>query len=665
MSQLGVEGKYLQSRQQTDYDKNIEEFVQEGYPLVVTVGFLLGDATKAAAQKNKDTKFAIVDFAYDPKDVPNNNILGLTFQTDQAAFQAGYLAAAMSKTGKVGTFGGIKIPPVTIFMVGFQGGVNYYNQKMGKQVKVLGWDTTKGDGLFTGTFTEPDKGKQAALSLIEEGADVVLPVAGLTGNGAFVAAKEKGVMAMGVDTDQCISVPDACPVLLTSVRKNIDVAVFTAIKSVVDGTFKSGVYVGTLANDGVSIAPFHEFDAKIPADVKSALDQIKADIVAGKIDVQALAKGAAAPPAAAKFTIPDIEAGKFNVGFIYIGPHDDGGWTQAHDIGRQWVEKNVPGVHTAYVELVPEGTESEQVTRALARKGFNVIIGTSFGFMDGMEAVSAEFPDIYFLHVSGYKKNDTNFGNMFGAMEDMKMLAGMIAGARAKADKATKIGYVATFPIPEELRLGNAFALGIQQTCPECKLDVRWINTWHDPVKEKDAAASLFDAGADVVMTGADTPANAEVAKDKGKWAITYDYEGNCKLDSCLTTMYWNWGPVYAADIKAMMNKTWKPGFEYFDADSGGLGLFGFMEGQTPQKGVPADVIPLVKAKLADMLAGKFTRFDVFAGPIVDNTGKTIVPAGAKMEQGDLDQFPGGAIQCKYCMYWWNQNVIAELPKLQ
>ncbi|MBI3536311.1 MAG: BMP family ABC transporter substrate-binding protein [Chloroflexi bacterium] len=374
----------------------------------------------------------------------------------------------------------------------------------------------------------------------------------------------------------------------------------------------------------------------------------------------------AAPTTVGKFQIPDVVKGKYNVAFIYVGPHDDGGWTQAHDIGRQELEKKGNNLATAYVELVPEGAEAEQITRALARKGFDAIIGTSFGFMDGMEAVAKEFPAIKFLHVSGFKSNGTNFGNMFGAMEDMKYLAGMIAGARTKADGKTVIGYIATFPIPEELRLGNAFARGIQQTCAECKLDVRWINTWHDPVKEKEAANSLFDAGAQVVMTGADTPANAEAAKEKNRYAVTYDYSGNCALDSCLTTMYWNWGPIYSADVKQMQDGKWKPGAEYFDADSGGLGLFGFMEGQTPRPGVPKDVVPLVQAKLKDMLAGKFTRFDVFAGPIKDNTGKVVVPAGEKITQGDVDQFAPGApgFPAKYGMYWWNENVIAQLPKL-
>lgn len=376
----------------------------------------------------------------------------------------------------------------------------------------------------------------------------------------------------------------------------------------------------------------------------------------------------AQPPtaAAAQFQIPEVKAGKYNVAFIYLGPSNDGGWSQAHDVGRQYVDKNMPDVNTAYVENVPDTADSEQVIRALARKGFNAIIGTSFGYMDPMANVAAEFPDIKFLHVSGYKSNGTNYGNMFGAMETIKYQAGLIAGARAKADNNPKLGYVATFPIPEELRLGNAFALGVQKTCPDCKIDVRWINTWHDPIKEKDAAASLFDAGAQVVMTGADTPSNAEAAKERNKWAITYDYVGNCKLDSCLTTMYWNWGPIYVNDIKAMKDGTWKAGSEYFDADSGGLGLYGFMEGEKPQPGVPADVIPLVQATLKDALAGKFNRFSVFTGPLTDNKGKTILPAGEKLTDADLSQFAPGApgIPAKYGMYWWNQNFSAELPKL-
>ena len=188
------------------------------------------------------------------------------------------------------------------------------------------------------------------------------------------------------------------------------------------------------------------------------------------------------------FTIPATKAGKFNVAMVLIGPHDDGGWSQAHYEGLEYIAKNVPDVHTAYIENVPEGSESEQVFRSLSRKGFDLILGTSFGYMDAMETLADEFPDITYIHLTGYKSNMENFGNLMGAMEDMKYLAGMLAGARAKADGNPKIGYMATFPIPEEIRLGNAIALGMKKTCPECTMDVRWINTWHDPIVEKEAA---------------------------------------------------------------------------------------------------------------------------------------------------------------------------------
>jgi basic membrane protein A len=384
--------------------------------------------------------------------------------------------------------------------------------------------------------------------------------------------------------------------------------------------------------------------------------------------ILAFAVSACGPEKVGKFEIPAVQKGKFNIAYVLIGPHNDGGWSQSHYEGFQYVEQNVANVHTAYIENVPEGADSEQIFRALARKGFNLIFGTSFGYMDPMETVAKDFPDITFIHISGYKANGTNFGNLFGAMESMKYLAGMIAGARAKADGNPKLGYIATFPIPEELRLGNAWALGIRKTCPECTIDVRWINTWHDPVAEKDASASLFDAGADVVLEGADTPAVADVATAKGKWGITYDYVGSCKAERCLTSPYWNWGPIYAKIAKGVNDKTYKPGFDYFDADSGSLGLFGFMEGQSLTKGeadLPPEVIQMVKDLLAKMLKGEFTRFDVFTGPIKDNQGNVVVPAGEKMVQADLDQFPPGApgLECKYCMKWWAEGITAELPK--
>lgn len=367
------------------------------------------------------------------------------------------------------------------------------------------------------------------------------------------------------------------------------------------------------------------------------------------------------------YQIPAVEEGKYNVAFVYVGPHDDGGWTQAHDVGRMYVEANVADVHTAYVENVAEGADAEQVIRSLARKGFDVIFTTSFGFMDASEIVAEEFPDVDIIHLTGFKANGANFGNLMGAMEDMKYLAGMLAGSRAKMDGNPKLGYIATFPIPEELRLGNAFALGVQETCPECTVDVRWIFTWHDPILEKEAASSLFDGGAQVVMTGADTPAPAEAAP-AGKWGITYDYSGNCVVDACLTSMYWNWGVVYARIVEESRAGTWVGGWEYFDADAGAMGLYGFMEGETMQPGVaelPAEDLALINETLDKMLAGEFTRFDVFKGPITDNQGNVVLADGVSLEQLDLDGFAQFGSECKTCMYWWNENITAELPSLE
>ncbi|GAB4494360.1 MAG: BMP family ABC transporter substrate-binding protein [Anaerolineales bacterium] len=374
---------------------------------------------------------------------------------------------------------------------------------------------------------------------------------------------------------------------------------------------------------------------------------------------------ACGPEKVGGFEIPNIENGKFNIAMVLIGPHDDGGWSQAHYEGLLYVKENVPNTHVAYVENVPEGADSEQIFRSLARKGFNLILGTSFGYMDPMETVANEYPDVYFIHLTGIKSNQKNFGNLMGAMENMKYLAGMIAGARAKKDGQTKLGYMATFPIPEELRLGNAIALGMRKTCPECTMDVRWINTWHDPIIEKEAAASLFDAGAYVVFTGADTPAVADVAQEKGKWGVTYDWYGSCKVERCLTAPYWVWGPEYARITKGIIAGTYTPGWDYFDANTGALGLFGFMEGQelTPgMKDLDPALIQEIRDTLAAMQRGEFTRFDVFSGPIYDNKGTLIVPEGEKLEQVDLDAFPEYGLGCKYCMKWWAEGITAELP---
>ncbi len=286
---LGVQVQYLGSANQSDYAPNIQQFVTKKANIIVTVGFLMGDDTAKAAKDNPNQKFAIVDYAYDPA-LPN--VLALTYQTDQAAFLAGYLAAGMSKTGKVGSFGGMNIPTVTIFMNGFAAGVRYYDQKNKAKVQVLGWDSDKAAGTFTNDFTNQAKGKTVTDALINQGADVVLPVAGSVGLGAAAAVQQhnqaspdKPVYLIWVDTDGYISAPQYGSLLLTSVMKGIGASVEEATTEALKGTFKGGNYSGTLANKGVDIAPYHDYDSKIPAQLKADIETIKAGIIAGSISV--------------------------------------------------------------------------------------------------------------------------------------------------------------------------------------------------------------------------------------------------------------------------------------------------------------------------------------------------------------------------------------------
>ncbi len=296
--ELGVTGKYLESQGQSDYAKNIQQFLDEDTNLIVTVGFLLGVDTAKAALANPETKFAIVDYAYPDcwpgaavgKDCGSDkeiaNVLGLTFQTDQAAFLAGYLAAGMTKTGKVATYGGLNIPTVTIFMKGFEAGVKYYNQQKGTNVEVLGWNTAAADGVFAGNFESTDDGRSLAESFVQEGADIILPVAGPVGLGSAAVCKETGnCLVIGVDADWYETAAEYKDVVLTSVLKKINVAVYDAVKRAKDGTFKGGVATYTIKDGGVDIAPYHDFDSKVSAELKAEVEAAKKALIDGSLTV--------------------------------------------------------------------------------------------------------------------------------------------------------------------------------------------------------------------------------------------------------------------------------------------------------------------------------------------------------------------------------------------
>ena len=304
MSQLKVGGKYIESKQQSDYAKNIQQFLDEKANLIVTVGFLMGVDTATAAKANPKTDFAIVDYTYpdcfgtavegkdcgSKSDMPN--VRGLNFQTDQAAFLAGYLAAGMTKTGKVGTFGGLKIPTVTIFEKGFEAGVMYYDKKNSKSVALLGWNTAKDDGLFTNNFTSTDDGNKFAQTLQQEGADIIMPVAGGVGLGsAAYCQSSKTCLIIGVDADWFNTAPEYQSIELTSVQKKVDVAVFKTIQDTMAGKFTGGTVTYALKDGGVDLAPYHNFDSQVPDTLKADIAQAKADLISGAITVDGVLSG--------------------------------------------------------------------------------------------------------------------------------------------------------------------------------------------------------------------------------------------------------------------------------------------------------------------------------------------------------------------------------------
>ena len=289
----GIEVKYVTSKSESDYTPNVNSLVAEDCGIIVTVGFSLGDATATAAKANPEERFAIVDENPDGDPdtdggQPIDNVKPLLFNTAEAAYLAGYLSAGMSQTGTVGTFGGIKLPTVAVFMDGFSDGVAKYNEDNGADVKLLGWDKEKQDGLFAGKFDSPTDGKNLANNLIQQGADIIMPVAGGTGTGAAQAAQESGgkVSIVWVDQDGYESASQYKDVFLTTVEKNIANAVEAATVATVAGKFSNEPYIGTLANDGVGLAPFHDFESKVPAELSSKIEELRQQIVDGTIKVE-------------------------------------------------------------------------------------------------------------------------------------------------------------------------------------------------------------------------------------------------------------------------------------------------------------------------------------------------------------------------------------------
>ncbi|NDL67342.1 BMP family ABC transporter substrate-binding protein [Anaerotalea alkaliphila] len=314
------------------------------------------------------------------------------------------------------------------------------------------------------------------------------------------------------------------------------------------------------------------------------------------------------------------------VGFIYVGPIGDGGYTWAHDQGRLFLEEQL-GVKTIYKESVPENQEVEQVLRSMVDQGAKAIFATSFGYMDYVEKVSNEFPDVKFFHCSGYKTT-ANMANYFGRIYESRYLSGIVAGMKTESDI---IGYVGAFPIPEVVRGINAFTLGAQSVNPDVKVKVVFTSTWYDPAKEKDAAISLLDQGADVIAQHQDTAGPQQAAQERGAFAIGYNSDMSEAAPAAnMTSSVWNWGPYYVEQTQAVMDGTFAS-HSYWEGFSEGIVDLAPLTANAPE-GAAAKVEE-AKAKILD------GSLFVFEGPLKDQTGAERVAAGVQMTDQEMLSF--------------------------
>ncbi|MGI5849370.1 MAG: BMP family ABC transporter substrate-binding protein [Christensenellales bacterium] len=331
------------------------------------------------------------------------------------------------------------------------------------------------------------------------------------------------------------------------------------------------------------------------------------------------------------------ETTSVKAGFIYIGPADDGGFSTSHDNGRKYLEEQL-GIETVVKELVPESSEIENVIANMVDQGCNVIFGCSFGYMDYMEAMADEYPDVIFLHCSGYKSNGTNFVNYFGRIYQARFLSGLVAGMTTKSDK---IGYVAAFAIPEVVRGLNAFALGVQAVNPNATVEVLWTSDWVDATKAKEAANALITDGCDVIAQHQDATSPQQAAEEAGVYSIGYHCDMSSSAPNAnVASAVWNWGPYYVSVVQSIMDGTFA-GENYWGPMSDGVVAV-----------VLTDIAPKDAQAKVDEYKTKLLSedWDVFTGPLTDNQGNTVAQKDEVLTDEQL-----------LSMDWLNENVIGSV----
>jgi len=322
------------------------------------------------------------------------------------------------------------------------------------------------------------------------------------------------------------------------------------------------------------------------------------------------------------------------MGFVYVGPIGDGGWTYAHEQGRKFVEQET-GIRTIFKETVPEGAEVKDVIRSMIDQGATIIAATSFGYMDYVVEIAKEYPKVKFLHCSGYKMGE-NLSTYFGRIEQPRYLSGIVAGMKTKTNK---IGYVAAFEIPEVIRGINAFTLGAKSVNPKIEVHVRWTHTWYDPAKEKEAAKALLAEKCDVIAQHQDTAGPQQAAEEKGVFSIGYNSDmSKMAPKAYMTAPVWNWGPYYANEVKKVLAGSWKSA-DYWEGMKADIVRLAPLTKNAPD-GAEAKVNE-IKKKILD------GTFNVFSGPIKDQKGIVKVPAGSALSDKDqlsCDWFVEGVI---------------------
>jgi basic membrane protein A len=381
----------------------------------------------------------------------------------------------------------------------------------------------------------------------------------------------------------------------------------------------------------------------------------------------ALLVAATAAMAAGGKEAPAAKAKKIKAGFIYVGPVGDYGFSHAHDVGRKYVEKTLPWLETVYVESVPEGDAARIIDRLVVEEKCDVVFTTSFGFMDDTVAAGAKHPDTIFMHCSGFKRAD-NVGTYFADLNQMYYLNGLMAGVLTKSNK---IGYVGAFPIPEVVRHIDAYALGVKAANPKATVQVRWIFSWYDPAKAREAAEALVAEGCDALAFTEDSPAVIEVGQEhteRGKMVYTFSHYSPMQEfgpDSVVSGQLVDWGVQYEKILRDVYNGTWTNYDLWWLADKKVALLGGSFKEPINAKFVDAlkaakiatpdlgtlSAYDVVMKRYAQMQQGR-EAFDPFVGPIKDNKGTVKIPAGVMATIAELNAID-----------YYVDNIIGDIPR--